>query len=102
MPGTLLPADLSRNLRMELLEGKPKTAPEGRFREKRTEMCNLSEGVYERGLEAGLEKGRVEGWKEAKREDILNLNHEGFPIDTISRVTGFTAEKVKSILDLES
>ncbi len=98
MLSALLSADLSVKQRLEILENEYKIGTEGSFREEMNEMCNLSEGVYERGLEVGMEKGREEG----KREDILNLNREGFPIDTISRVTGFTAEKVKSILDLES
>lgn len=36
-------------------------------------MCNLSQGVWERGMEKGVEKGRQEGRAEGIQAMVLSL-----------------------------
>ena len=36
-------------------------------------MCNLSEGVWEEGVEVGLKKGRAEGREESLMSALQNL-----------------------------
>ena len=36
-------------------------------------MCNLSKGIWEKGMEAGMETGRKEGAEKAMLNSIKNL-----------------------------
>ena len=64
----------------------------------------LAEGLvkgHEKGLAEGREKGRAEGLAEGEKlkqaEIARNLKRVGMPSDTISIVTGMTAEEVESL-----
>jgi predicted transposase YdaD len=50
-------------------------------------MCNLSEGVFERGEARG------------KAEVILNMNKKGYTIEQIADVTEKDVEEVKAIIE---
>ena len=58
-----------------------------------TEMCNLSEGVYQDGVAYGLEQGLEQG----RKETVLALLREKMPLDLIARVTTISAEKIRDI-----
>ena len=49
--------------------------------------CNLSEGIYERGMESGFSKGQSEGRAEGILEIALEMLREHFPVDPIARIT---------------
>ena len=49
-----------------------------------TEMCNLSEGIYEEGYRLGYKIGFKEGREEIMRENVINLAYEGFSPEKIS------------------
>lgn len=50
------------------LEEEFQIATTGELEQEVRDMCNLSEGVLEQGIEIGLEQGKIEG----KREGIIN------------------------------
>ncbi len=94
----LLSTELGVEERIDILENEYNIIPESDFRKELSEMCNLSQGILERGLEQGMERGKDE---EQKRV-IYNMNNQGLDADSISRFTGVAIEKVKSILTEES
>lgn len=57
--------------------------------------CNLSEGIYERGMESGFSKGQSEGRAEGGLEIALEMLREHFPVDTIARITKLDAATIK-------
>ena len=69
------------------------------------EMCNLSEGIYRDGIEAGVAQGVVQGVaqgvvqgrEESAKDMVLSLLKEKMPLDFIMRVTKLSAERVREI-----
>ncbi|HEV3269714.1 MAG TPA: hypothetical protein VGZ69_03585 [Candidatus Rhabdochlamydia sp.] len=66
---------------------------------KRAEMDEIArrdqqlDDAEERGIEKGIKKGREEG-----REEIaVNLLKEGFKMDAIVRLTGFSKEQIEKL-----
>lgn len=64
-------------------------------------MCNLGQGIEDRGIEKGLAAGRVEGRAEERAEIILNLRRNGFTVEQIASVTNISLDNVKVILENE-
>ena len=68
-------------------------------------MCNLSEGIYRDGIEAGVvqgvaqgvAQGVVQGREESAKDMVLSLLKEKMPLDFIMRVTKLSAERVREI-----
>lgn len=58
-------------------------------------MCNLSQGIEEKGIAIGEARGKAIG--EAKI--ILNMHKKGFPVDQIAMVTEKTIEEIEAILE---
>ncbi|MCC8046456.1 MAG: Rpn family recombination-promoting nuclease/putative transposase [Clostridiales bacterium] len=84
---TLFSVDVKPNERIDILENEYHIATGTEFREELDSMCNLSQGILELG--ETREKERL----------IVNMDLEGFTLDVISRVTGETVEKIKSVLE---
>ena len=64
------------------------------IREDVSDMCNLSEDVWEKGMKNGMEKGA-----ETEREKfILNMNQKGYTLDQIADVAGISIDDVKAVI----
>ena len=65
------------------------------------EMCNLSEGIYRDGVEAGMAQGVAQGVAQGKEENmkdvVLSMLEEKVSLDFIMRVTKLTAARVREI-----
>lgn len=57
------------------------------------DMCNLSIGVFNRGLE----EGRVKGREEEKRKIVINLLQNHVDIEVIAKVAERPVEYVRQI-----
>ena len=53
-------------------------------------MCNLSEGIYERGMAHGAEAKTI--------EVIMNLWNKGMDVEFIKDVTKWTEEKIMKVV----
>ena len=64
-------------------------------------MCNLSEGIEERGIEKGIkqgiEKGIEKGIAESRMETAVELMKEKFPMEKIARITRLSMEKLQEL-----
>ncbi len=60
-------------------------------------MCNLSEGIEERGIEKGIKQGIEKGMAESRMETAIELMKEKFPMEKISRITRLSMEKLQEL-----
>ena len=60
------------------------------------------EEAHKKGREAGLAEGREEGFIEGKRSSALKMIEEGIALDTVSRITGLSAEELQRLRNAES
>lgn len=56
----------------------------------------MKEGM-EKGMEKGLEKGLEKGRKDEKIKIARSMKAEGFPPETIARITGLTVSEITGI-----
>ncbi|MBE6106958.1 hypothetical protein [Anaerovibrio lipolyticus] len=57
------------------------------------EMCNLSEGIEQRGIEKGIAQGR----EQMVNENVIGMLKEKISVEMIARITNLTVEQVKEI-----
>ena len=61
-------------------------------------MCNLSEGIYERGMAQGITQGIAQGITQEKENVIMNLLRKGMDIEFIKDVTNWTEEQIMKVI----
>ncbi len=59
------------------------------------EMCNLGEGIYERGIECGIERGI----EQTRTQMIISMQELGLPIEQIAKIARITIAEVMEILE---
>ena len=76
-------------------------------------MCNLSEGIEEKGIANGMEQGLAQGRKEGREEGreqgqeaaekkiILNMSRKGFTSEQIAAATEKTISDIEDLLKRE-
>ena len=64
-------------------------------------MCNLSVGVYRRGMELGEKrgeiKGEIRGWQNAANEFVLRLLKAKMPLSFIVSMSSCSEDEVRRI-----
>ena len=60
-------------------------------------MCNLSVGVYRRGVELGEKKGEIRGWQNAANEFVLRLLKAKMPLSFIVSMSSCSEDEVRQI-----
>ena len=71
--GTIFTEKLSREEKIQILEERFGIKSAYEIAEVK-DMCNVSELIYEKGIEKGIEKGRLEQLVELAKEGIVNLS----------------------------
>ena len=92
--GALLSQELTADEKLNIIDREYNIPVEEHLRRDVSVMCNLSQGIEERGIEKGIEKGRAEELKFI----ILKLYHNGFTAEQIASATDKDIEEVKVIL----
>lgn len=88
--GALLSQQLTIDEKLNIIGDEYDIPIEEKLRKDVSVMCNLSEGIEEKGIAIG----------EAKI--ILNMYHKGFPVEQIASIADKDIEEVKAIIDAES
>ena len=57
-------------------------------------MCNLSVGVYRRGMELGEKRGEKKGWQNAANEFVLRLLKAKMPLSFIVSMSSCSENEV--------
>ena len=61
-------------------------------------MCNLSQGVEDRGIEKGIVIGEARGREEEKNQIILNMYNNGLTSGQIAIAVNKTVEEVDNVI----
>lgn len=54
------------------------------------DMCNLSQGIMEKGVEKGIEKGKI--------EMILKMYNKGYALEQIADIADKNIEEIKAVI----
>ena len=103
--GTLLSQVLTAQEKMAILEKEYHIPAETHMRKDVSEMCNLGEGIeergvkkgFERGMEQGLTRGIEQGEAKEKIRTILKMYQNGFTEDQIASVTDKDIKEVRKM-----
>ena len=61
-------------------------------------MCNLGQGILERGEARGRQEGIREGRQEAREEMAIEMYKEGMSIKIIAKITKASENDIEQIL----
>ena len=107
----LLSSELSATDKLDIISSEYSIPIEDGIREEVNLMCNLSEGVEERGIEKGMQKGLEEGMQkglekgmqkgadECEARLIKNMHTNGFTLKQIVDVTNKLESEVQTIIE---
>ena len=85
-------------LRDDYIRGISDIPIEEKFRKDVSVMCNLSQGIEEKGIAKGLAKGREEGLAKGEAGLIMKMYKNGFTAEQIASATDKDIEEVKAII----
>lgn len=91
--GTLLSSELTADEKLSIMEHEYDISVEEKFRRDVNIMCNLSEGIEEKGMAKGIAKGEA--------QIIINMHNNGLTAAQISKLTDKNEEYVKEIIACE-
>lgn len=92
--GALLSEKLTVDEKLELIGNEYDIPIEENLRKDVSGMCNLGEGIEEKGIAIG----RAEGERNKAKQIILNMYHKGFAAEQIASITDEDIEEVKKII----
>ena len=84
--------------KLEIMEKEYDIPAEEEIREEVYEMCNLSQGIKEKGIAIGEARGMITGRTNAENRIIHNMHKNGFSINQIVVVTEKDVKTVEAIL----
>ena len=91
--GTLFSVDIPVDEKIEIIEKEYSIPADGKIREDVSEMCNLSQGI--------LERGEARGKTRAESGFILNMYKKGYTLEQIADVAEKSIDEVKVIIEEE-
>ena len=60
-------------------------------------MCNLSEGIFERGIVQGIEQGREQGIMQGESGMILAMLRKGYDLANIADISQWPLKKIEQL-----
>ena len=100
--GALLSQELTVDEKLSIIGDEYDIPIEEKFRKDVSVMCNLSQGIEEKGIakgiEKGLAKGREEGLAKGEARLIMKMYKNGFTAEQIASATDKDIEEVKAII----
>lgn len=100
---TLFSMELSGDKKLEIIEKEYSIPVDDRMREDVNVMCNLSQGIREKGIVEGKAQGIAEGIAEGKAEGIaeliLNMYKKGYTLEQIAEIAEKSVEEIEAIIE---
>ena len=96
--GALLSQELTVDEKLSIIGNEYDIPIEENMRKDVSAMCNLGEGIEEKGIAIGREKGRIEGRIEGEAGLILKMYKNGLSAEQIASATDKPLEEVKEII----
>ncbi len=102
MLNTLFAANLDNRERFKMLSDDFGIDVDESLREEVEVMCNLGQGLLERGIKEGEKRGEIigerKGTQKTKEEDIINFYKVGGSLIMIAQAMSKTEEEIKKVL----
>ena len=95
--GTLLSNELTATEKLNIIGNEYDIPIEEKFREEVDIMCNLSQGVKEKGIAIGEERGKTIG----EASVIRTMYNNGLTPEQISKMTSKSIDDINAILEVE-
>ncbi len=95
--GTLLSDTMAVEDRIDIIGSEYGVEMKHGLREEMAEMCNLSQGILERGVKQGMERGMQQGVKKM----ILKMYKNNITLEQIASISEEDIETVKAIINAE-
>ena len=96
--GALLSQELSVDEKLSIIGNEYDIPIEENMRKDVSAMCNLGEGIEEKGIAKGREAGREEGRIEGEAGLILKMHKNGLSAEQIASATDKPLEEVAKII----
>lgn len=91
--GVLFSNELSADRKLDIIANEYDIPVEEKIREEVVEMCNLGQGVYEKGQAQGIILGET--------QMIIGMHENGLSIEKIAQIAKKTTEEIRSIITRE-
>ncbi len=91
---TLLSNELSAAEKLEIMETEYNISVDDKMREDVSAMCNLSQGIREKGRTEGRAEGRAEG----EAGFIVNMYKKGYTLEQIADVAGKGMKEIETVI----
>ena len=72
---------------------------DNRIREDVSAMCNLSQGIREKGIAEGKARGEAIGEARGKARLILHMYDKGYVLEQIADIAEQSIEEIKTIIE---
>ena len=103
--GALLSQNLTVNEKIDIIGNEYEIQTQDNLRKDVNTMCNLSEGIEERGIEKGIEKGLAMGIKQGLEQGtaqlIFTMYKNGLSEEEIATITDKNISEVQEIIEEE-
>ena len=96
---TLLSMELSVNEKLSIMENEYNIPVDDRIREDVSAMCNLSQGILERGEAIGKAKGEAIGKTKEGAKFIFNMYEKGYTLEQIAECVEKTIDEVEAVIE---
>lgn len=97
--GTLLSAELSVDRKLGILETEYDILPNEKIRKDVSVMCNLSQGIFEKGEAHGIALGEKRGIALGEARMILNMYKDGYAVEQIAKTAEKSMEEIQIIIE---
>ena len=95
---TLLSIDLSVKQKLSIMENEYNISVDDKIREDVSAMCNLSQGILERGEAIGRVKGEAKGKAIGEAKFIFKMYEKGYTIEQIADVAEKSADEIRAVI----
>ena len=96
--GTLLSDVLSMEKKLDIINAEYHIPVRDVMRKDVNIMCNLGEGIFERGMAQGIEVGIMNGIESV----IVNMHKKGYPLGLIADAVEKDVKEVEAVIEKKS
>ncbi|MDD6179088.1 MAG: hypothetical protein PUB44_04445, partial [Clostridium sp.] len=96
--GTIFSQKLAVEEKLHIMKTEYDISEEEDFRKDVNEMCNLGEGIMEKGIAIGETKGISIGKERAQSELLRSMHKNGFTAEQIAAAIDKDLEEVRAVL----
>ncbi|MCI8359701.1 MAG: hypothetical protein HFI51_16415, partial [Lachnospiraceae bacterium] len=97
--GALLSKELTIDVKLNIIGEEYDIPIEESFRKDVSVMCNLSQGIEDKGIAIGEARGKAMGEAAAEARIIITMHNNGFTAEQIAAAINKDKEEVKAVIE---